>query len=96
MQELERKLQMTNYFMKVVDSLQIALDDNDTNVSKIRKMFALELSQYDHGLPMYARKKEFLALLGSGQCSVLKGGTGIGMHHTNIMFLLDNVMLQCV
>ena len=70
-------MKMINYFCKAGDSALSKLNDKYA-VEHVARQFSIEHQQFKQGLPMYAQKQEFLDLLHSAQCVVLRGGTGIG------------------
>lgn len=77
LQAKHARLKMIDYFCQTSDALKAQLHD-DTALDSITAQFMLEHTQFQQGLPMYARKEEFLSLLCKSQCIVLIGGTGIG------------------
>lgn len=78
---------MIDYFNDQMRAMLPSLDDLSTIESKV-ELFKVERMQFDADLPIYTRKKEFLQLLHSCQCVVLKAGTGVGK--------LSNILLQTV
>lgn len=71
---------MIDYFCQTTKSMRSKLHE-EAAVDRTASAFALEHIQFQQGLPMYARKEEFLSQLQSAQCIVLVGGTGIGELH---------------
>lgn len=78
-------MKMINYFCKAGDNALPKLNDKYA-LEHVARQFSIEHQQFKQGLPMYAQKQEFLDLLHSAQCVVLKGGTGIGksLHDTHL------------
>lgn len=76
MQDNTSRLKMVDYFCQVGNEMLLDLK-HEGDVEPIAELFKHEHIQFQQGLPMYARKEEFLSLQ-SAQCTVLVGGTGIG------------------
>ena len=70
-------------------NLHVATLLNSMGNTILKHMFERETEQFQHGLPMYARKEEFLDLFENNQAIVLKGGTGIGKTVTVPQWVLD-------
>lgn len=76
--KLEARCEMVNYFSGVCAELASSTPLTGDNINYLVRKFKLEQIQFDHKLPMYARKKEFLRMIRDNQAVVVKGGTGTG------------------
>ena len=83
---------MIDHFVKRCND--IVQDLNKDNVVLRSRLFYLEQQQFGQGLPMYARKAEFLKILKSNQACVLKGGTGIGKTVTVPQWVYDHTFCE--
>jgi hypothetical protein len=83
---------MVDHFVKRCDALLENL--SESNVILRERLFFLELQQFDHQLPMYSRKAEFVDSLNTNQALVLKGGTGIGKTVTVPQWVYDHVFCE--
>ena len=78
LQALRSRQDMIGVFIAAADRYLGLLHEASMDLKEIQSLFGHELTQFNHGLPTYARKQEFLRLLHEQQGIVLKGGTGIG------------------
>ena len=90
--KIQARLRMIDIFCKRLDEMKRGLDES--NVIFRSRLVQLESQQFEHGLPMYARKDEFIRLISNAQAIVLKGGTGIGKTVTCPQWMLDAVLSQ--
>ena len=66
-------------------------DAPDGALVRARALFKREQQQFEQGLPMFARKRQFLDLVTAHQAMILKGGTGVGKTVTVPQWVYDHV-----
>jgi HrpA-like RNA helicase/O-acetyl-ADP-ribose deacetylase (regulator of RNase III) len=86
------RLKMIDYYGKRCDHFCEKVDRN--NAILLDRMQVAEKQQFDHSLPMFARKEEFIDLLNRHQALLLKGGTGIGKTVTVPQWVYDHTFCE--
>ena len=85
-QAKQSRLEMIDYFCSTADRLLLNLEHGG-DVETISHLFELEHAQFSKGLPIYACKQDFLTLLGSSQCIVMKGKS---IHISRLQFCMSD------